>query len=164
MVGDLIRPLEERDHGAFAEMIREAFVPPADQLGITPENCPVHPSGYTEQWVLSDQAKGRRLFVLEDNGSIVGGVGVLLGDTDEAEMTRLGVRPGLQGKGYGSALVGFAERYARAEGAARMGLHLFAELEPLRRWYEHRGYEYVDTVEIDVVPLPVDVMTKQLGK
>ncbi len=164
MVGDLIRPVASRDYEALAELIRRAFAPPAERLGLTPDNCPVHPSDYTVDWVHNDLAKGRCFFVLEEGDELVGCVGVCFGEDSEAEMTRLGVEPDQQGRGFGSALVGYAERYAQREGAREMSLHLLAELDDLRRWYEHRGYDYVDTIDIDVVPSPVGVMTKRLGK
>ncbi len=157
-----IRPAEPRDHEAMAEMIRRAFVPPAVALGITTDNCPVHPSLYTVDWICHDIDKGRRFFVLERDGELFGCVGVRLSDDGSCELTRLAVPPELQRRGYGAMLTAFAERYAAEQGVKRIELHMLAELDDLRRWYERRGYRYLQTVEIDVVPRPVGQMAKCL--
>jgi predicted N-acetyltransferase YhbS len=157
-----IRPAAQDDHAALVDVIRGAFVPMVEQFGITPDNCPVHPSLYDEARLAADIARGRRFHVLETAGEVVGCVALRPVDGGGCELCRLAVRPDRQGQGLGGALVDFAIRQAREEHAAFIELGLFADHVQLRQWYERMGFQHVRTCRIDVVPLPVAMMVMRL--
>lgn len=80
----------------------------------------------------------------------VGSVRARLLDERTGYFGLLAVEPGAQGRGAGSALVGFAERLARETGAKRMELRLLLPSEGgdagklwLGGWYERLGYRVV---------------------
>ncbi|WP_338676375.1 GNAT family N-acetyltransferase [Streptomyces sp. SCSIO 30461] len=66
--------------------------------------------------------------------------GVLLLDTDTAELTRVYIRPGLRGTGGGALLLGTLEDAARRLGAKRMVLNTRQDLIEARTLYSRNGY------------------------
>jgi ribosomal protein S18 acetylase RimI-like enzyme len=64
------------------------------------------------------------------------------GAEDGAYFGMFAVRPGLQGSGFGAALLAEAERTARAEwGSRTMRMTVIRQREELIAWYRRRGYE-----------------------
>jgi ribosomal protein S18 acetylase RimI-like enzyme len=85
---------------------------------------------------------GSRIVLAEDGeaGGVVGSV-LVADEGDAVYVGMFAVRPGLQGRGVGSALLAEAERVARQElrrAAARMTV--LAQRPELIAWYERRGY------------------------
>jgi ribosomal protein S18 acetylase RimI-like enzyme len=81
-----------------------------------------------------------RILLAHDEGELVGSV-LLEDEGDKAYIGMFAVRPGLQSRGLGSALLGEAERVARDElhrDVARMTV--IAQRSELIAWYERRGY------------------------
>lgn len=81
-----------------------------------------------------------RILLAHDEGELVGSV-LLEDEGDKAYIGMFAVRPGLQSRGLGSALLGEAERVAREElhrDVARMTV--IAQRSELIAWYERRGY------------------------
>ncbi len=156
------RPAEESDYDQIVQIIRTAFVGTAQRLGLTMENCPVHPSFYTRERLSADQAKGRWFYVLEMDGEVVGCVYARRACGDGWEVGRLAVSPSMHGMGLGEILMDGAEQVVRAGGGKRINIDAFSELTGLVKWYQRLGY-VLDAVEnIEVVPRPVAKMHKDL--
>ena len=49
-----IRAADSYEAEAVAGLMRKAFKDVAVTFGLTRENCPTHPSNYTEEWVSRD--------------------------------------------------------------------------------------------------------------
>ncbi len=95
----------------------------------------------------------RELFVLEDQGKILGII-VLTGFMDREYIPinwltknlnnlyihRLAVHPSVWGKGYGQKLMDFAEDYARLNNFVSVRLDTFSQNQRNQRFYENRGY------------------------
>ncbi|MFB6071365.1 MAG: N-acetyltransferase family protein [Halobacterium sp.] len=82
-------------------------------------------------------------FVVEDDGSVVGyASGVPSGDC--YTLGSLYVRPGRQGAGVGSLLLGHVENVARAEGFDAVDLVVMADNDDAIGFYEAKGFEHVD--------------------
>jgi ribosomal protein S18 acetylase RimI-like enzyme len=89
-----------------------------------------------------------RILVAEDEpGTLLGSVLV----SDEGEAVYLGmfaVRPRLQGRGVGSALLDEAERVGRQELGRRVArMTVITQRDELIAWYERRGYRRTGAVE-----------------
>jgi GNAT superfamily N-acetyltransferase len=99
------------------------------------------------------------------DGDLVGCVALRFIDEQAAELGMLSARPEYQGIGVGSALIGFAESWARDRGAKRMQLELMAPRawshpakELLHSWYSRLDYDEVRrddfaTIEPSVKPM-----------
>ncbi|WP_379139974.1 GNAT family N-acetyltransferase [Paenibacillus sp. sgz500992] len=87
------------------------------------------------------------LYVYEDNGQVVGTVHLhfcmdaLSGDLPFAVIERVIIAPQLRGKGYGAALMRFAEEAAAARGALKVMLSSNSSREAAHRFYEALGYD-----------------------
>ena len=78
--------------------------------------------------------------VLETNGAIAG-ILVLLAAVDRLLMDNVAVDPDFQGRGYASALVGFAEREAARRGYPELTLYTHVTMTENLAMYAHLGYE-----------------------
>ncbi|CAM4103796.1 GNAT family N-acetyltransferase [Gillisia limnaea] len=95
----------------------------------------------------------RELFVLEDQGKILGII-VLTGFMDREYIPinwltknsnnlyihRFAVHPLVWSKGFGQKLMGFAENYARLNNFVSVRLDTFSKNKRNQRFYESRGY------------------------
>ena len=91
--------------------------------------------------VIADPKK--RILLVEEDGTLLGSV--LVGDegaaADAAYVGMFAVRPGLQGRGVGSALLAEVERISRDElGRRAARMTVLAQRLELIAWYERRGY------------------------
>ena len=99
-------------------VIRGAFATAAEDLHLTRENAPTHPSFIRLEKVRTSFRSGVAYFGLRLRGRLVGCVAVEnAGDCCYIE--RLSVLPGFRRRGFGLALVEHAIGYARKAGAAR---------------------------------------------
>jgi ribosomal protein S18 acetylase RimI-like enzyme len=91
------------------------------------------------------KAQGERCFVREEDGKIVGFVYYAPEPMTEGTWSLwwIVVRPGVQGKGLGAALLKFVEDDVRGHGARILFLETsgLPQYEPTRRFYLKNGYE-----------------------
>lgn len=81
----------------------------------------------------------RSVYVLESGGSIAG-VLVLLPGEGSLLLDNVAVDPALQGRGYGRALIDFAEAEARRRGCPEMRLYTHETMVENLRLYARLGY------------------------
>ncbi len=140
----MFRPATEDDLPLMAEIIREAFVPVAERLGINQESVPYFPAYETPQGLRQhlDEWDIRMIMLLVD-GEVVGCGGWSPDAEGEPRgwLARIAVRPACQGRGYGTALVRRLEEELRRHGYRRVRL---AHAD-LHHFYERLGYETVET-------------------
>jgi len=53
-----IRKANPFDVSLLSGLIRDSFYDVAERFGITPENCPKHPSNCTDKWIERDFRRG----------------------------------------------------------------------------------------------------------
>ncbi len=80
------------------------------------------------------------LFVLEDGGSIRGYAVILNGPPGTLLLDNVGVDPDFQGKGYGGALIAYAEEQGRERGCSLITLYTNAAMVENQSMYPHLGY------------------------
>jgi GNAT superfamily N-acetyltransferase len=84
---------------------------------------------------------GQRILLLRDAGGELVASVVLRRDGDSAWLGMLAIRPVLQGRGTGRAMLVAAEGWvAEHWGARRMRMTVIAQRAELIAWYERRGY------------------------
>jgi ribosomal protein S18 acetylase RimI-like enzyme len=119
--------------------------------------------GFTAQ-ELDDEAGSHHIVALEDDendedGACLGCLVLLPIDADVVRMRQVAVRPDRQRQGIGRALVGFAERSARACGYGEIVAHV---REPVIAFYASLGYELTGARFIEVT-LPHFPMRKLIA-
>lgn len=67
-----IREATPEDLATIAMLVSESNKDVAVRFGLNAENCPKHPSFYTEAWVRADLARGEAYFIVEENFKPIG--------------------------------------------------------------------------------------------
>lgn len=158
-----IRDAGAADAGMLSGLIRGAFADVAGRFGLTPENCPRHPSNCTPEWVSSAMAKGARYFVAGTEGEAAGCVALEQAGPDVCYLERLAVLPAWRRCGLGTALVKHACGEAAGLGAHRVQIGLIAKDTCLRQWYEGRGFRTTRTATFEHLPFEVLFMEAALA-
>jgi len=86
-------------------------------------------------------------WIIEQNGSVVGGGGVAplsCSEPDICELQKMYFLPSARGKGLAKKLALVALDHARAEGFKRCYLETTAFLKEAIALYEHLGFEHID--------------------
>lgn len=146
------------DKDRLAGLIRRSFADVAAQFGLTPQNCPKHPSNCTSAWIEKDMARGVRYFFLQADGLVAGCVGVERASESTCYMERLSVLPEQRGKGYGTRLARHAMTQAGKMGASSVGIGIIAADTGLKRFYADLGFDTGETKTFDHLPFKVTFM------
>jgi N-acetylglutamate synthase-like GNAT family acetyltransferase len=159
----IIRNATEGDAGCLASILREASRDVAERFGLTPENCPKHPSNCTTEWIEAGFQKGIVYSVLEEDSVPCGCVGLEQASSEVCYLVRLAVHPNHRRQGFGAALVNHVCDKAQSLGARRVEIGIIAEHVALNRWYEKLGFCHKNTAEFEHLPFTVAFMEKELA-
>jgi ribosomal protein S18 acetylase RimI-like enzyme len=144
-----------------ARVIRGAFATVAEDLHLTRENAPTHPSFIRLEKVRSSFLSGVAYFGLRLRGRMIGCVAVEKAE-NRCYIERLSVLPGFRRRGYGLSLVEHAIGYARNAGAARASVGIIDTQRTLRDWYVSMGFEVKELRAYDHLPFTVCIMEKEI--
>jgi GNAT superfamily N-acetyltransferase len=158
----IIRDATESDAACLAAILRGASRDVAERFGLTPENCPTHPSNCTSEWIEAGFEKGIVYFVLEEDGAPCGCAGLEQASSEVCYLERLAVLPQFRRLGFGTALVNRVCDEARRMGVERVEIGTIAEHGELTEWYEKLGFHLKDTVKLEHLPFTVAFMAKEL--
>jgi N-acetylglutamate synthase-like GNAT family acetyltransferase len=158
----LIREAGEADVALLTVIIRQSFATVAREMGLTPENCPRHPSNCAEDWVAEALAKGTTYWVLEDGGDPAGCVALEDAGEGVGYLERLAVLPSFRHRGHGRSLVEHVLSEAARRGMARISIGIIAGQTVLRDWYLALGFEEGETKVFDHLPFDVLFMSAKL--
>lgn len=161
--GATIRPAVREDAEILADLIRRSFRDVADRFGLTPENCPRHPSNCAPEWILRDLDRGVAFFLLEGAGIPAGCAGLELPGEGMAYLERLSVAPEHRRRGLGRRLADHVVARAVAAGASRMSIGIVADQHELADWYRRMGFADGPVREFPHLPFRVRFMTKGLS-
>jgi len=159
-----IREASGDDVSLLTRLIRDSFRDVAERFGLTVENCPVHPSNYTEAWCRREMEKGFRFLILECDGEPCGCVAMEHPKPDVCYLERLSVLPVHRRKGYGKLLTDHVLNEAKRLGARRVSIAIIAEHHELRDWYEKMGFRAKKTERYDHLPFEVMFLDKDIGE
>ncbi len=146
----------------LCRLIRDSFRDVAERFSLTPENCPKHPSNYTEEWVQKDFDRGVTYFILSHNNDPAGCVALEKANDDLCYLERLAVLPEKRRKGFGRSLVDHAFSRAQAMGAKEMSIGIIAAQTELNLWYQRIGFVEGETKEFSHLPFQVTFMMIKL--
>ena len=138
-----LRRLTVNDNAAIARVIRQVSA----EYGLTADK------GYTvadpnldELYQLYSQP-GHAYWVVEKNGTVVGGGGVAplsCSEADICELQKMYFLPETRGLGLAKKLALMAMEHAREQGFRRCYLETTAFLKEAIGLYEHLGFEHID--------------------
>lgn len=87
-------------------------------------------------------------FVAEENGQIVGTVGIKEDSTEDALLRRLFVDPKHRKKGYGSGLLEMAAKFAKEKGYKRLFFRCTDRMSAAMKLCISKGFKEKDSLEV----------------
>lgn len=145
----MIRKVDISELNICAEVIKESFLPVANEFNITKENSPNYVAFTVNTEKLKKQYdNGRIMYVYQVENKIVGFFSLCYYD-NECELNNLCVLPEYQHKGYGGELLNFAISLAKQNGAKKIKLSIVEENSALKKWYSQFGFIHTHTVKYD---------------
>ena len=156
----MIREITAEEIPLAADIIRHAFATVAEEFGLTRENCAMHPTFLTEERLQDEIERGLRLFILEEDGSPAGVVGLRRLEDGNFSLERLAVLPEHRHRGYGVQLVEFICRQAMEAGSAKVSLQIIDEHVILKDWYTRLGFTAVGVRQYPHLPFTVGLMER----
>lgn len=140
------RAATDQDLPAVADVIRSAWAPVAELVGMTPEKAPSFAAYVTADSLRTYlRERAMTMFIMLVGDEIVA-CGALSLDPDEPNvgvLNRIAVRPELQGRGYGTAMVRFLEEELKRRGANTIRLGHVTANTPLHDFYHRMGYHTI---------------------
>jgi ribosomal protein S18 acetylase RimI-like enzyme len=153
---------EEADIKTSTGIIRESFHTVALEFGLTPENCPGHPSNITFEKLLELKKKGLAFFGLFLEEKQVGFVAIESAVDGLFYFEKLAVLPAYRRRGCGAGLVNFTLDYALKKGGKKVRIGIISEHTLLKEWYRGLGFFETDTRKFSHLPFTVAFMEKDL--
>lgn len=127
----IIRKAEDRDCSAVASIAQAAY-------SIYLHRMRDKPFPMLDDY--SEHIRRKRLYVLEDEGTVLGYVVLIAEDAGALLLDNIAVHPEKQGAGYGNSLARFAEEQGRRQGCKRIYLYTNEVMTENLAWYERLGY------------------------
>ena len=144
-------------------VIRDSFQTVAEELKLTRDNCPTHPSFVTMTDLLELRKKDITFFGLFINEIQIGFVAVEKADEELYYMEKLAVLPQYRHRGYGRELVNFVFNYVRGNHGNRISIGTIDELMVLKNWYLGLGFKEVSVKKFEHLPFDVCFMEKEVS-
>ena len=154
----MIKEATRNDMDVLTTLIRESFSDVAQRFSLTIDNCPKHPSNCTSAWIESDISRGVQYFILYEDETPIGCVGIEKANDDVCFLERLSVLPDMRGRHLGIMLVRHALKYAASEDANKISIGIIAEQTELKEWYEQFGFIEKKTKSFPHLPFNVCLM------
>lgn len=137
----LIRPLQQQDDPALAQVIRSVLI----EMGV-PKIGSAYADPSLDAMHAYYQSSGRAYFVIEHQAKIVGGGGVaaLEGASDKTcELQKMYFLPELRGMGMGQATISQCIAAAKDLGYTQMYLETMPNMQAAQNLYKKMGFEYL---------------------
>jgi N-acetylglutamate synthase-like GNAT family acetyltransferase len=158
----VIRTADIDDIDTLAAIIRTAYSDVAERFGLNAENCPKHPSNYTDQRVRNDLDRGVVYYALEKDRDICGCAALEKAGSHLCYLERLSILPRYRRKGLGSQLVRHIFKESNALGASNVGIGIIARQYELKQWYIRLGFVEGETKSFDHLPFDVTFLLYSL--
>jgi ribosomal protein S18 acetylase RimI-like enzyme len=143
-------------------IIRESFKTVAEELHLTQENAPTHPSFITLDSLLQQQTRANYFGLFNDNTQL-GFVAIEKAEGNIYYLERLAVLPGHRHKKYGETLVNFVIEYAKKAGGIKLSLAMIDSHTVLKDWYKSLGFKEKETKKYEHLPFAVCFMEKGIS-
>jgi GNAT superfamily N-acetyltransferase len=157
-----IREANSRDISVLSSLIRDSFYDVAERFGITPENCPKHPSNCVDEWIEKDLERGVSYYILEKEGLFQGCVALEKSSPDLCYLERLAVLPRGRKRGFGRKLIEHAFFVTKTLGAKEISIGIIAGDTRLTGWYTTIGFVEEETKKFKHLPFLVTFMRYEL--
>jgi len=159
-----IREAAESEAETIVRILGKSFTPVAERFGLTPDNCPSHPSFAKPNWIEWEfEHDGRYFLGCRPDGSAIACVSIMGQEDGSAELRRVATIPECQKQGIGERMVAHAEGKCLEMGFRRAEIGIIAKQEELHQWYRDLGYRDARRQSFPQLPFLVQFMAKDLA-
>ncbi|PCH75889.1 MAG: GNAT family N-acetyltransferase [Flavobacteriaceae bacterium] len=137
-----IRPIKKKDNQEIAEVIRTVLIA---------LNAPLTGTAYADPTLetLFETYKHPNAcyYVIEKNGKIVGGAGIMqLEDADPliCELQKMYFSPSVRGIGMGAKMMELCLKFAKSAGFKKCYLETLPQMKEAQRLYKKVGFNYIE--------------------
>jgi len=153
-----ISPLSAEHLPMYSEVIRHSFATVANELNLTRENCPYHPSFTTNEELASRLKDGYYPFGYFADGKLIGFVSLTDTGDDSFEMNNVSVLPDFRRHGYGQALLDFCKEKAKELSGRKIAIEVVEESISVVDWYATNGFVHIGTKRYENLPITLGYM------
>jgi diamine N-acetyltransferase len=139
-------------------VIRDSFKTVAEHFGLTPQNCPAHPSFITLDQLTGLYRRGLIFFGLFLDEKQAGFVAIEKAENGLFYLEKLAVLPGCRHMGFGRLLVTHALEYMRANIGRQVSIGIIDNHTVLKNWYLGLGFKETTTKQFAHLPFTVCFM------
>lgn len=158
-----IKTADLNDVAILSGLIRDSYRSVAQRFGLTPENCPKHPSNCTDAWIRNDFNRGVSFFILEQDGLPTGCAALENPEPGLGYLERLAVLPASRRKGFGRRLVDHVLLQAADLAIKKISIGIIAAQTELKTWYQQIGFVETITRDFEHLPFSVTLMIYHLA-
>ena len=141
--------------GDSVDIIRQAFSTVAKEFGLTPDNCPTHPSFITHDDLVMLKQKGLNFFGLFVDNRQFGFIAIEKANDDLFYIEKLAVLPSHRHQGFGKKLMLFAIEHVRRNMGKKVSIGIIDEHTVLKNWYQSIGFKEIMIKNFDHLPFTV---------
>lgn len=147
-------------------VIHRSFATVADEMGLTAENCPRHPSFMPAEALERKFADGYAVFGCFINNEMVGvaALSTVHNEPAYAHLHHICVLPGFRHKKLGKRLLEFAEKQAIKAGCQTLKIEIIEDNTVLKKWYLQNGFIETATSKMETLPFSVGYLEKNIKK
>jgi ribosomal protein S18 acetylase RimI-like enzyme len=157
-----IKTANVADVAILSGLVRDSYRSVAQRFGLTPENCPKHPSNCTDDWIRNDLDRGVSFYILENNGLPAGCLALENPEPGLGYLERLAVLPASRRNGFGRRLVDHVLRQAANSAIKKISIGIIAAQTELKIWYQKIGFVETETRDFEHLPFSVTFMIYHL--
>ena len=137
-----IRSIAPEDNKALAQVLRDVLI----EMGV-PKVGTAYEDKSLDMMYEAYNAFGKRYYVVEDQGRIIGGAGIapLENESSEiCELQKMYFLPEARGKGLGTQMMDTCLEFAKEEGYTKCYLETMPYMEDARKLYNKTGFISLD--------------------
>jgi putative acetyltransferase len=138
-----IRPIEQKDNGALAIIIRKTL----EEFGANHPGTVYYDAATDALFELFSTTPGSAYFVAEKEEQVVGGGGIFPSaglPADTCELVKMYLLPAARGIGLGKRIIEECILFARQCGYKNIYIETMPELQQALKTYEKFGFRYLD--------------------
>ena len=142
MITPTIRPIQKKDNVSIAKVIRTVLI----EHGV-PKVGTAYADKALDEMFETYQKERATYFVVEENGTLIGGAGVAPLDNYEGnvcELQKMYFLKEARGRGIGKAMIKLCLLEARKYGFESCYLETMPNMENAQKLYQFAGFDYID--------------------
>jgi AhpD family alkylhydroperoxidase len=144
------------------EVIKSSFKTVADELNLTKDNCPTHPSFIGIDKLVELKNKNVKFFGLFIAEKIIGFAALEKADESTYYLEKLSVIPDFRHYGYGRKIMDYIFDYTKKMGGKIISIGIINEHTILKKWYSDYGFKETLIKEFPHLPFKVCFMERSV--